>query len=164
VTERVVFDCMIFLQAAINPDGPAFACFRLVDEGRLALCLSAEVLAEACDVLNRPRLRRKFPPLTPEWVETFLRNATAKALVLSEVPCIFTLERDPKDERYVNLALATKARFLVSRDNDLLDLMRDERFRQRFPEVMILDPAALLRACAAGQPPPSGPPAERGGE
>jgi predicted nucleic acid-binding protein len=32
------------------------------------------------------------------------------------------LERDPKDAKYVDLAIATKADFLVTRDKDLLDL------------------------------------------
>ena len=39
---------------------------------------------------------------------------------------IFVLERDPKDAKYVDLAIATKADFLVTRDKDLLDLREKE--------------------------------------
>lgn len=35
---------------------------------------------------------------------------------------VFVLDRDPKDSKYIDLAIATKADFLVTRDNDLLDL------------------------------------------
>jgi hypothetical protein len=40
--------------------------------------------------------------------------------------------------------------YLVSRDNDLLDLMREDLavgkdFRQQFPTLMILNPVAFLR-------------------
>jgi uncharacterized protein len=145
---RAVFDCMVFLQGAARPAGPARACFRLVDEDRVRLCLSAEILAEVRDVLTRPKTQRKFPLLSPEWVESFLQNAESKAVVLTEVPRSFTLERDPKDEPYLNLALAAGAHYLVSRDKDLLDLMNEESFRQRCPDLTILDPVAFLQAVA----------------
>jgi predicted nucleic acid-binding protein len=54
--------------------------------------------------------------------------------------------RDPKDERYLNLAIAVGARYLVSRDTDLLDLMKDQPFRNQFPHLNILDPTAFLQA------------------
>lgn len=62
-----------------------------------------------------------------------------------DVPEVALLARDPKDEPYINLALAAGAAFLVSRDNDLLDLMTDPEFRGRFPGLQIVDPATLLR-------------------
>lgn len=80
-----------------------------------------------------------------QWVETFVRNAETKAVVLIVVAMIFNLKRDPKDEPYLNLALAAGARYLVTRDHDLLDLMNDEDFRRRYPDLIILDPAAFLR-------------------
>ncbi len=55
---------MIYLQAAVNEGGPAFACFRLVDAGEVTLCVSDEVLAEARDVLSNDG-RNNFPNLTP---------------------------------------------------------------------------------------------------
>jgi putative PIN family toxin of toxin-antitoxin system len=143
-----VFDCMVFLQGAGRPAGPARACFRLVDEGRVTLCVSADVLAEVRDVLTRPKTQRKFPLLSPEWVDEFVQNAESKAIVVSEIPKAFSLERDPKDEPYLNLAIAAKAEYLVSRDSDLLDLMKDETFRKRCPGLVILDPVAFLRAMA----------------
>ena len=83
---RAVFDCMLFLQAVTHEAGPAFACFQLVDEGRLTLCLSREILAEVRDVLGRPKIRRKFPHLTGERVEKFLARAAAKGDVRDGVP------------------------------------------------------------------------------
>jgi putative PIN family toxin of toxin-antitoxin system len=142
---RAVFDCMVFLQGAARPAGPARACFRLVEEGQVILCLSPAILAEVRDVLTRPKTLRQFPLLTREWVETFLQNAGAKAVLLTQVPRVVVLERDPKDEAYLNLALAVRARYLVSRDRDLLDLMNDSGYRQRYPDLTILDPATFLQ-------------------
>ena len=62
---------------------------------------------------------------------------------------MFTLDRDPKDEIYVNLAIEAGASYLVSRDKDLLDLMNDPDFRSRFPGLTILDPVAFLKELSA---------------
>jgi putative PIN family toxin of toxin-antitoxin system len=145
MSDRAVFDCMVYLQAVLNEDGPAFACFRLVDDDQVTLCVSAPVLAEARDVLTRPSLQVKFPRLAPERVETFLQRVEAKAVAVIEVPEAFSHPRDPDDEPYINLALAAGAKYLVSRDKDLLDLMNDPDFRSRFPHLTILDPVEFLR-------------------
>jgi putative PIN family toxin of toxin-antitoxin system len=117
----------------------------------LRRALSAAVLAEARDVLTRPILQRKFPILTPEWVANFLTNIVAKAAWLPSVPRNFEYPRDPKDEPYVNLALAADVRFLVSRDRDLLDRMKDAEFTKRYPTLTILTPEAFLRALRLAQ-------------
>jgi putative PIN family toxin of toxin-antitoxin system len=149
---RAVFDCMLFLQAVTNPDGPAFACFRILDEGRLTLCLSPPILAEVRDVLGRPRLRKKFPHLTEDRVEEFLRLAQAAGLVYEDVPELFRYARDPDDEPYINLAIASGADYLVSRDKDLLDLTKDPAFRSQYPEISVIDPVAFLALFGTGAP------------
>lgn len=146
----VVFDCTIFLQALANRNGPAFACKQLVDNGRVVLFLSDAVLQEVREVLGRPELRQKLKTLTPERVLAFLADVTARAVMLADVPNQFSYPRDPKDEPYVNLALAAGARYLVAWDKDLLDLMNEDLaegkdFRQRFPALRILTPVTFLR-------------------
>ena len=152
VTPAAVFDCMVFVQALANAKGPACACYDLVRSGRLVLHVSPGVLAEAADVLSRPKVRRKLPALTDEAVEAFLRDVYGRAMMHSEVPEAYRLERDPKDERYLNLAIASEASYLVSWDRDLLDLMNDEGFRQQFPWLTILEPPALLRLFSQAPP------------
>ena len=43
---RVVFDCMIYLQATVSESGPAAALLRLVDRNALSLFVSNEILDE----------------------------------------------------------------------------------------------------------------------
>jgi putative PIN family toxin of toxin-antitoxin system len=136
---------MVFVQALANEKGPACACYELVRSGRLLLCVSSDVVAEAGDVLSRPKVRRKLPALTDKAVETFLRDVLSRAVMFSHVPEEFKLERDPKDERYINLALASTAAYLVTWDKDLLELMDDKGLRRQFPWLTILEPPALLR-------------------
>jgi putative PIN family toxin of toxin-antitoxin system len=148
VTARAVFDCVALLQAAARPSGPAGACLQAVRDGRLVLFISPEIMAEVRDVLTRPKTLRKFPALTSGAVDVFLQDLLDRASLLTDVPTAYTLDRDPKDEPYINLAIAAGAAYLVSRDKDLLDLMADVDFRKQFPTMIILDPPALLRVLA----------------
>jgi len=153
-----VFDCMVYLQAAARPVGPARACLEMAQEGRVVLSISSPVRVE--DVLSRPRIRRKFPSLTPEAVAVFLGDIDALASCVAEVPKVVTLPRDPKDEPYLNLAVAAGAKYIVSWDNDLLDLMAENplgtEFRGRFPGLVIVTPVAFLREMAQGPAPSPG--------
>jgi putative PIN family toxin of toxin-antitoxin system len=146
----VVFDRMTYLQAAASTAGPAAAALRLLEAGAISLFISEAVLREVRDVLSRPRVRRKNTQLTDESVAGFLQYLSEKAFLVDSIPEQFSYPRDPKDEPYVNLALAAGARFLVTWDKDLLDLMRADlpdgkSFQERFPGLTILDPVAFLR-------------------
>ena len=145
-----VFDCMVYLQAAARAEGPGRACLRLAEEGRILLCISPPVHAEVANVLNRPQVRRKFAALTPEAVTVFLEDVSRLARSVPQVPSVVTFPRDPKDEPYLNLALAAGAEYLVTWDKDLLDLMNEstvegKAFRQRFPQLTCLTPVAFLQ-------------------
>jgi putative PIN family toxin of toxin-antitoxin system len=146
-----VFDCVVFLQAAGYPRGPARACFELTTQGKVTLHVSAEILREVREVLARPELRKRFSRLTPEWAEEFMKDAEATAKVAADIPRVYELKRDPKDEAYLNLAIATAASYLVTRDKDMLDLMNDKTFHEKYPNLTILDPVAFLDAIARNE-------------
>ncbi len=140
---------MIYLQGVARAKSPANACFALVKENIVELYLSLETLAEIEDVFTRPKFRNRFPSLTDEMIQAFLKDIKDKAVILKNAPSVFSYPRDPKDEKYINLAVEAKADFLVSRDNDLLDLMTgytDEckDFRRRFRGLKIVNPVEFL--------------------
>lgn len=146
---KVVFDCNVFLQALVNPNGHAGRCKQLVDRGEVELFVSEEVLAEMAEVLSRPRTRMLAPALTLEVIEAFIADVRLKSICLQNVPEEYRFERDPKDACYINLAIVAGAKFIVSRDNDLLDLMNPNNnatgeFQRRFPMLKIINPTNLL--------------------
>lgn len=145
---RVVYDCMVFLQAANNGAGASGECLRLAEYWVVELYLNPEITAEIVDVLSRPRTRKNFPALTPEVVRRVLRRISQFATIVAGTPKVAPSIRDPKDEKYLNLAIAANAQYLVTRDNDLLDLMKDESFRTAYPNLEILEPAAFLQLLA----------------
>lgn len=140
---------MLFLQAAARPSGPAAALLELVEIGELELFVSEACLEEIRDVLNRPSLQRKFPLLTSSIVNDFLDRIRLNSVLLTDVPSVFVLERDPKDAKYVDLAIGAKADFLVTRDNDLLDLRKSGSpllpvLEQLDLQFKIVDPFEML--------------------
>lgn len=60
----------------------------------------------------------------------------------------YVIERDPDDSKYVNLAVFSKARYLITRDRDLLELRREDTpeaqsLRSVAPDLRILAPEEL---------------------
>ena len=109
VSRRAVFDAMVFLQAGANPAGPSGACLALARSGSITLITSPETVAELRRLLARPNIRTKFPHLTDELAEAFVREIEGTSTPIDEVPRVFEYARDPKDEPYINLAIAAQA-------------------------------------------------------
>lgn len=145
----IVCDCMVFVQAVANEDGPAAKILDLMDAGEVRLYVSEQILREVREVMSRPKLRAKLSGLTDERIEALFQRLERQAFWLREVTDQFDFRRDPKDAPYVNLAVAADAAFIVSRDNDLLDLMSkhdddSKEFRQRFRPLKVVTPEAFL--------------------
>jgi putative PIN family toxin of toxin-antitoxin system len=152
-----VFDCMILLQAAANPAGAAGACFAAAEAGSAVLVVSPATRAEFDDVLSRRITRRRFKVLTDSKVDKFVARLTAVARLVGDVPDVIALARDPKDSKYLNLAVAANAAYVVSRDNDLLDLMTSPdpepaAFRAAHPALRIVTPPDFLAALRPDPP------------
>lgn len=150
---RVVFDCNVLVVAAARDKSPARTCLRLAEFGYVNLFVSKSSLEELEDVLNRPELRRHFPSLTDEVVNSFLVRLRETAQFIRSVPAKFSYPRDVDDEQYVNLAAAAAAHYIVSRDKDLLSLNTGhtnecKEFRQRFRPLKVVEPLELLKAVA----------------
>ena len=120
------------------------------ETGDVELVMSDDAFNEISDVLNRSSVQRKFRTLTPQRVGDTLARIQRITVLLTNIPEAFSLTRDPRDSMYLNLAIAADAELVVSRDNDLLDLMTANdadsiAFRTNFPTIRVLDPVAFLQ-------------------
>lgn len=145
----VVFDCNVFVQMFLNPHGSASRCYDLVKTGAIELFVTRGILAEVAEVLSRPRFKVLVPDLTSELIEDFLTEIAEMAIEIKNVSEEFKYPRDPDDEIYLNLAIAARADFLISLDNDLLDLTNKSSkesvdFQRRYPMLKIITPYRLL--------------------
>jgi putative PIN family toxin of toxin-antitoxin system len=149
-----VFDCNVLIQATTNSQNSASYCFRLVEAKVVKLFVSENTLKELEEVLNRDYIKERFR-FTDEVIREFLDKVRNLAVVLKNVPQVFSLPRDVDDEEYINLAVEAEALYLVSRDNDLLDLMIgyddiSKEFRQKFRPLKIVQPLEFLKIVEEG--------------
>jgi putative PIN family toxin of toxin-antitoxin system len=147
---------MLFVRAASRPHR-VHTLFDLVDQGHVQLVLSPEVLAEIRDVLTRPKLVAKFPALTQPAVDAFLAKYMRAARWVTNVQEHYVLQRDPKDSKYLNLAIEGQLTYVVSDDLDLLDLMESsstagQDFRGRFPNIRIVRPRDFAAIVSPASP------------
>ncbi len=147
---RVVLDTNIFIQAFLNPHGPSGLCFQLARERRISLFVSKKLLAEIEEVIARPAIRSVVRINYEEQKYRFLLEIKSSAYPATELSGTFELPRDPKDEMVVDVAVGCDADFIVSWDDDLLNLMTGtdlvcKQFRQRFRGLKVVDPNEFLR-------------------
>ncbi len=91
------------------------------------------------DVLNRPRLRAKYG-LRPEDAAAVLKLILLRGAEVRPTRRI-TVCRDPKDDKFLEVAVAGRADAIVSGDLDLLVL-------SPFEGIPILEPAEFLARLA----------------
>ncbi len=144
-----VFDCNILIQATANSRNSASACFRLVEAKVVKLFVSENTLQELEEVLNRDYIKDRFK-FTDEVIKEFLDKVRSLAVILKNVPKVFSLTRDVDDEEYINLAVEAEALYIVTRDNDLLDLMtgydvESKAFRQKTRPLKVVEPLEFLK-------------------
>jgi uncharacterized protein len=114
---RFVFDTNVLISAFLfSQSKPRQALDQAQDIG--VIVLSNSVLSELEEVLYRPKFDRY---LTKERRQEFLENLTENAQFLDVTEQIHEC-RDPKDNKYLELALSGQSECIVTGDDDLLVL------------------------------------------
>lgn len=129
---RVVIDTNVLLSRLLVPSSvPAQAVRRAVDQGQILA--SEATLEELADVLSRPKFDRY---LTVSERQQFLRLFMR---IAQWVPILHPVQacRDPRDDKFLALAVNGEAGVIITGDQDLLVL-------DPFRDVRILEPAAYL--------------------
>lgn len=131
---RTVVDTNTLVSALCFPGSvPRRAVDRANEDGYFLF--SADTFREAQQVLERDRFDRY---LTRDERRRFL-HALAKKALFVEVTERIQASRDPKDDKFLELAVAAEAHVIVTGDRDLLVL-------SPFRGIPILEPAAFLQA------------------
>lgn len=123
---------------------------RLVEQwcrGHLTIITSLPLLDELSDVLNRPRLRRKYKIQERE-ITTLLRLLAARA-VLVPVTGRLAICRDPDDDLVLETAIVGDADYLVTRDDDLKHDPAVNRYMRR-RRIRIVSVSRFLNILSQG--------------
>ena len=137
----IVFDASILVSAALKTDSvPEQALLRAEETDVFALSVAVE--EEITEVLGRP----KFASAVPRERCQRLLNILRGTAIWFEPAERVTDCRDPKDNKYLELALAAAAETIVSSDVDLLVLHPWRGVRILRPaEYLVLTPASQSR-------------------
>ena len=115
--KRVVFDTSALIAACLHPDREPAQIFKrtLLEHDVFA---SAETFNELASVLARDKFNA-WKPIEHRlmWVRIF-----REAVILVEATAPVTECRDPKDNKFLELAVSAKVDFIVSSDIHLLEL------------------------------------------
>jgi hypothetical protein len=136
IDERVVFDTNVIVSALLLPTSvPRLALDHVLEHG--ALLISDATVTELNDVLRRPKFERYVT--LDERLEFLARIVHEAELV--EVTDAVTECRDPKDNKFLELAVSGRASCVVSGDPDLLTM-------HPFRSIPIITPNAFLTSLA----------------
>jgi putative PIN family toxin of toxin-antitoxin system len=108
---------------------------RALRDGRFTAVYSTDLLVEIIDVLGRPALRLKYH-IELDDISVVINLIRLRGDLVMPAHKV-TACRDPKDDKFLEAALAGAADCIVSGDADLLDLTP-------FEDIPILRPAEFL--------------------
>ena len=133
-----VLDSVVLVSALLTPGGVASDVVRQARDGAFTCCLSDEILAETQRVLVETlRLRQRYT-YNDEDVQAFILSLRAAVRLVTDVPPLAGIVRDPNDDMVVACAVAAAADYVVSRDEDLLSLGIYEGITMITPEDFIV--------------------------
>lgn len=137
---RYVFDTGVLVSAALFKESTPGQALRVAVRGG-AILLSPAAANELQEVLIRPKFDDYVRLTTRKrFLAALLRQATVVDTTESLHVC-----RDPKDDKFLELAVSGRAAFLVTGDSDLLIL-------NPFQETRIVTPAEFLAIVAERDP------------
>jgi putative PIN family toxin of toxin-antitoxin system len=136
-TLTAVADSTVLVSAFIRKGGVADVLLREAAGGVFELCLSQEIITETQTVLlEREHLRRRYP-YTNEDVTEFRQFLQRSFSLVTELPQLTGIVRDPNDDMIVATAQRAQAAYIMTRDDDLLAL-------QRYEDITIITPEAFM--------------------
>ena len=112
---RIVIDTNVVASGIVFGGKPE-RLLELAIKNDVEMCVSPQILAEYDEIIAR--LSAKYPNRT---IAISLKDLTDNALLVSPSQTV-TVCRDPDDNKFIECAMEGKCLYIVSGDNDLLDL------------------------------------------
>jgi uncharacterized protein len=136
---KAVVDTTVLVSAFLRfvPGGASYDLLRFADEGIFELYLSEGILEETAGALLESTRNRRIYTYSEEDVVEYCQGLTRFGTIVTDVPDVRGVVRDPNDDMIVACALAARAGYIVTRDKDLLSLGEYERIVMIKPEAFL---------------------------
>ena len=132
---RVVVDTNVFISAGLKENSPPETAVHLVAKSHLLL-KSTITEQELFVTLARPRLMPLIDPHFRDWLRELMAAAELVNITARMAAC-----RDPRDDKFLELAVNGRADLIVTGDGDLLAL-------NPFRGIPIITPADFVQSGA----------------
>ncbi len=133
-TKRIVLDSNVILSAALFKHSiPRQALDKALRED--CVLMSAAAIAELQDLFGRSKKFDKYLSLSAR--TTFLNDLLESVKIIEIVETIRVC-RDPKDNKFLELAINGKADYIITGDQDLLVLNPFQMIRILTPQEFLL--------------------------
>ena len=117
---RVVIDTGVLVSGLIRPAGTTGQVLQAMRDGKFTALYSNETIMEIIDVLGRDKFRLKYHIL-PDDISALINLIRLRGEVVIPKQRVADC-RDPKDDKFLDVALSGDADCLVSRDLDLISM------------------------------------------
>jgi putative PIN family toxin of toxin-antitoxin system len=125
---RVVIDTNVFVSS--TKGGNPREIIDLVDQGKLILCVSEEIVTEYVRIFHRLRLSQN----TIERLLLFCEEAETVEVVTSKLNIV---KEDPDDDKFIECAVSLNAEYIITGDKAL-------RAIGQYQNIIIVTPKEFL--------------------
>lgn len=132
---KVVLDTNIFINATFAGDSSSARIISLVEDDVLEMLVSASIEREYDQQLSPAYIQKRWKrnTQTAASIKSIMKNATT-----IEPQVKLNNSRDPADNKFLDCAVSGGADYLISSDDDLLEL-------KSIQDIPILTPGQFLR-------------------
>ena len=132
---RVVIDTGVLVSGLIRPWGTTGEVLLALRDGKFTVLYSNETVMEIIDVLGRNKFRLKYHIL-PDDISALINLIRLRGEVVIPKQRVADC-RDPKDDKFLDVALSGDADCIVSGDLDLISM-------NPYRSIPIITPAEFL--------------------
>jgi len=132
---RVVVDTNVLISGTFWK-GDSAKIVSLVEEGKITLILSSEIIAEYNKVMDYDEIKQKVGHHHER--AQAVQKLMQIGMIVTPKKSINIIKEDPDDNKFIETAVAGKADVIVSQDNHLLKL-------KNYENMKILTPLEFLK-------------------
>jgi uncharacterized protein len=131
-----VVDSTVLVSAFLRKQGAAAALLVRAVAHAFTCYLAIEIIEETQRALHYPHIRERYT-YTDEEIEAYGAYLRSTFQVVTGLPPLAGVVRDPNDNMILACALAAHASYVVTRDRDLLSLVTYEGITIITPEAFL---------------------------
>lgn len=130
---RIIFDSNVLIRALLNEYSFSGQALKQSELSNARVLVSTSTLAEAIEVVMRPKFDKYLSPSVRQLFLEEYEATSSKVKITRQIKAC----RDPKDDKYLELAFSGNANCIITNDKDLLEL-------NPFENIPIISPNEFL--------------------